>query len=343
MAWDVAIDLVTGDLVWTGVNDFGSRDGSALDKQRIHVRLFVERGEFIYDPTNGALGSRLLDILRLPRQRALNEAELYIREALEPMDDIEVVNVGVEEVVVPTHQSTTVSRTNAVRNPSFENTINGYAAYQNGINGTIARVIDIPAFAGKACCKITATSGTGSLGVVTLAPLAGIPVVPGEVWTVTSHTRAETVARSAGVVAGFHDASNNFLTAISGSYAANQVGAWIRNRDLTFTVPQTPSGIAKMTLYTDLNAVAVGESHHVDGLMAVKGTSAGYYFDGDSSNADWLGLPNDSPSLLADTIPQTVDQRMIRLSISYHPRFDNSDIATPPETTLESFAIDVPA
>lgn len=98
MAWDIAINLQTGDLVWTGVTDFGSRDGSALDQQRIHVRLFIERGEFVYDPEGGALGSRLLDILRLPRARALLEADLYVREALEPMDDIQVTKVEVLEV-----------------------------------------------------------------------------------------------------------------------------------------------------------------------------------------------------------------------------------------------------
>ena len=123
MAWDIAVDLVTGDLVWTGVNDFAARDGSALDKQRIHVRLFIERGEFIYDPTNGALGSRLLDILHLPRQRALNEADLYVREALEPMDDIEVANVGVEEVLVPVTGAVDqrVIRLTVSYHPKFDN------------------------------------------------------------------------------------------------------------------------------------------------------------------------------------------------------------------------------
>lgn len=98
MAWDIAINLQTGDLMWTGTNDFASRDGTDLDKQRIHVRLFIERGEFIYDPSNGALGSRLLDILHLPRARALAEADLYVREALEPMEDIAVTEVGIEEL-----------------------------------------------------------------------------------------------------------------------------------------------------------------------------------------------------------------------------------------------------
>ena len=340
MAWDIAIDLVTGDLVWTGINDFAARDGSALDKQRIHVRLFIERGEFIYDPTNGALGSRLLDILRLPRQRAINEADLYVREALEPMDDIEVVNVGVEEVLVPAHQSNTLLRTNAIRNPSFENTLNGYVKYESGITATIARVLDEPNFAGKASCKVTATSAAaGAVGVVQGSNY-GVPVVPGETWVLGTHSRPLTIPRSFFVAAGFYDASGAFLSAVTGVTKNNAVDVWTRSSDLTVTIPALA---AKMTHYSAVNNPANGESHYFDGLMAVKGASAGSYFDGDTNNADWLGLPHDSASVLADTVPETIDQRMIRLNISYHPRFDNSDIATPPETTLESFAIDVPA
>ena len=101
MAWDLAIDLKTGDLIWTGNNDFGSRGGEDLDKQRIHVRLFIERGAFLYDPTHGGLGSRLLDAIHLPRERAIIEAPLYVREALDAMHDIEIIDVKAKEQTDP--------------------------------------------------------------------------------------------------------------------------------------------------------------------------------------------------------------------------------------------------
>jgi hypothetical protein len=101
MAWDLAINFTTGDLVWTGNNDLGSRGGDDIDRQRIHVRLFIERGEFLYDPTHGALGSRILDAAHLPRERAINEVALLVREALEPMRDIEVIQVNVKEQTNP--------------------------------------------------------------------------------------------------------------------------------------------------------------------------------------------------------------------------------------------------
>jgi len=137
MAWDIAIDLQTGDLVWTGITDFASRDGSALDQQRIHVRLFIERGEFIYDPTNGALGSRLLDILRLPRARAMLEADLYVREALEPMDDIQVTNVEVVEI----EEDPRVVRLNITYHPRLDAT--DVASPPETMQETFA--IDVPA------------------------------------------------------------------------------------------------------------------------------------------------------------------------------------------------------
>jgi hypothetical protein len=43
------------------------------------------------------------------------------------------------------------------------------------------------------------------------------------------------------------------------------------------------------------------------------------------------------------TVEELADPRVIRLNISYHLRFDNSDIMTPAETSQETFSIDVPA
>lgn len=344
MAWDIAIDLVTGDLVWTGINDFASRDGSALDKQRIHARLFIERGEFIYDPTNGALGSRLLDILRLPRQRALNEADLYVREALEPMDDIEVVNVNVEEVVAPVvlPQTPKLLHTNWIRNPSAERSIDGWTAYQNGITGILSRTTEVPAFSGGACFKLQATnSAVGDLGMVTTLQ-KGIAVAPGEIWTVTGRGRSSEIGvpRYMAMITAFWDAATTFLGSITGAAKLDAPDKWTKAEDFTLTVP---TNAVKMTVYLSFSSLAINEIHYGDALMAVKGSAAPAYFDGDSDNADWKDIAHDSPSLLYAPLEKTVTHNAIRLSISYRPRFDNSDIATPPETSLESFAIDVPA
>lgn len=96
MPTDLAIDYNTGDLLLAPNNDFAIRTGTEVTSQRIRVRLKAIAGEWIVDPTNGRMGSRLIDSMRLEAWRAKAEAEAAIREALEPMEDIKVRTVSVE-------------------------------------------------------------------------------------------------------------------------------------------------------------------------------------------------------------------------------------------------------
>lgn len=95
MAWDLAIDYNTGDLKVGPSNDFQARVGPDTIAQRIRVRLRIPEGDWSLDPSDGELGSRMDDVLRMPTWRALTELELVVREALAPMDDIEVHNIVV--------------------------------------------------------------------------------------------------------------------------------------------------------------------------------------------------------------------------------------------------------
>jgi hypothetical protein len=99
MAVDLAIDYNTGDLVLAPNFDFAVRTGTEVTSQRIRVRLRAIAGEWTVDPTGGQMGSRLIDVLRLPAWRAEAEAEDVIRQALEPMEDIKLraVKVSVNE------------------------------------------------------------------------------------------------------------------------------------------------------------------------------------------------------------------------------------------------------
>jgi hypothetical protein len=93
--WDFGTDPVTGDWLFGANRDLAGVDGVSLDRQRIRTRLKVTRGTFHYDLT-GLLGSRLHVAQRLGIERAEREIPLLIREALEPMDDIEVRDIAVK-------------------------------------------------------------------------------------------------------------------------------------------------------------------------------------------------------------------------------------------------------
>lgn len=99
MAWDIALDPATGDWLFGANLDWQAVRGDQVVKQRIMNRLKIRRG-WINDPTNGTLGSRLLEAARLPRERAIRELPLMVEEALAPMRDVEILNVAVEEFLV---------------------------------------------------------------------------------------------------------------------------------------------------------------------------------------------------------------------------------------------------
>jgi phage gp46-like protein len=92
MAVDLAIDYNTGDLIVAPHASLDIRTGARTIEQRIRVRLRVWAGEWDLDPS---LGSRLHDVIRMPNFRAVTEAQLAIREALLPMNDIRVDRVVV--------------------------------------------------------------------------------------------------------------------------------------------------------------------------------------------------------------------------------------------------------
>jgi len=97
MATDLALSRVTGDLIATPNNDIGVISGLAVTEQRIRTRLKIPHGDWEitlgFEEDDLALGSRLLEMSRVPMWRAVEEIPLVVKEALEPMEDIRVVEV----------------------------------------------------------------------------------------------------------------------------------------------------------------------------------------------------------------------------------------------------------
>jgi hypothetical protein len=93
MATDLAFDFGRHDLVVAPNKDLDIRTGQATVDQRIRVRLLIPQGEWELDPTNGRLGSHLKDMSRLSPQRSIVEIPLVVRESLQNMTDINVVDV----------------------------------------------------------------------------------------------------------------------------------------------------------------------------------------------------------------------------------------------------------
>lgn len=93
---DIAIDFVSGDLKLTANRDFAAMSGPDEIVQRIHLRLMIDQGTWLEDPTDGQLGSRLRSLLGMSASRIMGEAPILIKEALAPMTDIVVEDVEME-------------------------------------------------------------------------------------------------------------------------------------------------------------------------------------------------------------------------------------------------------
>jgi hypothetical protein len=81
-----------GDLVVSGSRDLAGISGTDLIEQRIRTRLRIRRGSWVYD-TEGDLGSNLERVINQEPTQAERSIQNYVREALEPMEEISVVGV----------------------------------------------------------------------------------------------------------------------------------------------------------------------------------------------------------------------------------------------------------
>lgn len=92
MSWDLSQNLQTGDWEWDSKRDLTYADGLRLIQERIHRRLMINRGEFLYD-RSGQLGSRLRSLLNMGVPTASTNLAMIIKEALAPMQEILVTDV----------------------------------------------------------------------------------------------------------------------------------------------------------------------------------------------------------------------------------------------------------
>jgi phage gp46-like protein len=95
MPWDLQISNFS-DLMFGPSRDWQPITGEELLKQRIILRLRMQRGSWILDDS-GDLGSNLHFTLRMQQPVALEELDTLVTEALEPMsDEITVLDIEVK-------------------------------------------------------------------------------------------------------------------------------------------------------------------------------------------------------------------------------------------------------
>jgi hypothetical protein len=92
--YDLALSE-NGDLIFAGNRDFQGVSGTPLIEQRIRTRMKIPRGSWVYD-VNQRIGSRIHRALQQPPERAATEIPIYVREALDDMDDVAIGEVHID-------------------------------------------------------------------------------------------------------------------------------------------------------------------------------------------------------------------------------------------------------
>lgn len=97
MAFDLAISE-HNDLIFAANRDLLGVGGVELVEQRIKLRIKMERGSWVYD-INQDLGSNVHRALGKVYDLAASEIPTWVRQALEPMEDIQVQEVQMRQPV----------------------------------------------------------------------------------------------------------------------------------------------------------------------------------------------------------------------------------------------------
>lgn len=96
MPFDLALSE-NGDLIFSAIRDLQGIASIGQVNQRIRTRLKIPLGTWIYDE-DGTLGSQLFTLSNMNPNEAQTRTEAYVREALRPMDDIDVDHVELEYI-----------------------------------------------------------------------------------------------------------------------------------------------------------------------------------------------------------------------------------------------------
>lgn len=175
-------------------------------------------------------------------------------------------------------------RMNYARNPSLEGGNNGH--WNIGGSPTATLRTDGGAFGADYMRLVQATTAAISL---TMNPAHRVPVLAGEVWTMSAYVRGtpgqNVVMRRALTNGGNLNGSQHPVTSAT---------EWTRVAH-TFTMPANDLlGLDVLRLTTATG----GHTLDIDGLLLEKVGAVLPYFDGSSPRAEWTGTPNASASTL---------------------------------------------
>lgn len=192
------------------------------------------------------------------------------------------------------YELSAATRTNLVRNPSFE--VNLASWYAPQAAQSLARST---AWAASGSASALVSYGTATSGTIEMTndaymplPVAGIP------YTAQFKARKApggAASRNLQLLIGWINSSNAQIGSSSGALVSVDA-----NNTATITATGTPPvGTTQFYLYIFAPVAAAGDAFYIDSVMAEEGITGGPYIDGSTSGGVWSGAPHNSTSTFA--------------------------------------------
>lgn len=198
------------------------------------------------------------------------------------------------------------SRTNLVKNPSFEIGTTGWTAT---VGASISRTTSdfyVGADPNKAALKVTATT-KGTLRGVNLLAADRVVVGPGDRLTVSAYVKALASIVALKIGLSFYDSGNSLIKTDYSTPVTVGTTEWSRISNIDVLVPNSTAKV-DIAIVSD-SEMAVSQAYLIDGVLFEESSTLGDYFDGSTSigATKWTGTANYSTSTFDLTSAYYVD------------------------------------
>lgn len=254
--------------------------------------------------------------------------DIYINGVLETNPTVPNMNEWIH--IVATAENAGSNRINIITNPRLTNNADTWSGLSDT---TISRVLDTVPY-GEYSVQMESTDHNGNLGIE-FNPGVYYSAQENTDYTASIFLKTESVPRDPNFILSFYDTDKVLISEHKSDHA----------EDCTVWTPfvaraTSPEGTEYIGFTVIYKKSSVGEKHYAANPLLEQASMPYPYFDGEFSNAQWSGTPDNSQSILNLGINLTKSNIYINSdSIEFdYPSVSYTNIALYPDTFDESMA-----
>jgi hypothetical protein len=329
--YDLAVSEY-GDLVFQANRDLLGVSGAQLIEQRIRTRLKIPRGSWTYDDEK-RLGSRLHIILNHDVERAAAEIPVFVREALDEMEDITINNVSIDTLQPTSYAGTApqVLGTNFCLNPSFETNLANWSTFGTNI---LFRDVSSSIF-GPTSLRFTIGNDLRMAMHIITSPFQNYACLSGYLWIDAGWQGGGLFLTDDGTFSG---------ATLVAQQLPDMSGAGLNKWQRIYSVYKLGDVKTGLLILRTAN-LGGGGNAWIDGIQIEDSPLPTDYIDGDQPGCKWLGNPHNSISKRYGYVPETEKDsggRRVNILVNYSIDTPAAGAGAPSEPNEDELIISLP-